>query len=91
MILADINAFWKIIFILLLIIIGLRLVFKFFGKNIIRFILRRLSKKAERHFREQTTGNKTDKTGKTTIDKQPSQQRQSNKNVGEYIDYEEID
>jgi hypothetical protein len=31
------------------------------------------------------------KEGETVIDRRPKPQRESNKNVGEYVDYEEID
>ena len=32
-----------------------------------------------------------DKEGETVIDKMPNQNKQSNSDVGEYVDYEEID
>ncbi len=31
------------------------------------------------------------KEGETTIDKKPIQNKESNKDVGEYIDYEDVD
>ena len=40
---------------------------------------------------QQNTSKSTTKEGETVIDKVPQSDKSSNKNVGEYIDYEEID
>ena len=39
----------------------------------------------------QNTGKNQPEVGETVIDKMPNRQKTSHKNVGEYIDYEEID
>ena len=57
-----------------------------------------LFKKAVRNFeskmrQEQGQTNTSDqvKEGETVIDRKPGPQRETNNNVGEYVDYEEID
>lgn len=69
-------------------------IFKFFAKYILPIFIKKVVSKAEQKFREQqeqyhsTThqGN----VGETVIDKKAPTTKQSNKEVGEYIDYEEI-
>ncbi|HZW63878.1 MAG TPA: DUF4834 family protein [Flavobacteriaceae bacterium] len=89
---ASFTGVLKTILIILLIYYGIRIVTRFFAP----FILKYLSKKVEKRFGqqfgnpyrdEQTTSKKE---GEVSIDKMP-QQSKSNKNVGEYVDYEEID
>lgn len=60
------------------------------------FMLKYLSKKAEQRFggpfgNQQKQQPKPKKEGEVTIDKIPNQNKSSNKAVGEYVDYEEID
>ena len=54
-----------------------------------------MSKKMEERFggqfKQQNQYEKKQKEGETIIDKMPKQESSSNKDVGEYIDYEEID
>jgi hypothetical protein len=44
-----------------------------------------------RQQQDQTNSYENVKEGETVIDRRPKPQRESNKNVGEYVDYEEID
>ena len=48
-------------------------------------------KRFEQQFRQQQGSTSQKKEGKVSIDKKPKAGRKSNKNVGEYIHYEEID
>ncbi|WP_317197726.1 DUF4834 family protein [Salegentibacter mishustinae] len=50
-----------------------------------------MGKRFEQQFRQQQGPTSQKKEGKVSIDKKPKAGRKSNKNVGEYIDYEEID
>ena len=84
--------FLKTILILLLVYFGLRILLKLLRPYILRYIARR----AEKHF-ERTFGNNPFKEpaqtreGEVTIDKMPSKERKASTDVGEYVDYEEID
>ena len=78
------------------------LLFYFLAKILLRvfapYLFKYAAKKAEQKFGQQFGGfqqNKTkqkqQKAGETIIDKMPEQNKTSNKNIGEYIDYEEVD
>ena len=84
--------FLQTILIILLIFFALRIIFRLAAPYIMRYI----AKKAGERFQNMAQGfntqqPKTEKEGETVIDRAPKRKQQSNKNVGEYIDYEEID
>ena len=66
---------------------------KFIGRFLVPIFFQKVMKNAEEKFKQQQ-GFKEDnksKEGETIIDRNPNTQKGSNKNVGEYIDYEEIE
>lgn len=77
------------IFIIMLIYYGL----KFIGRFLIPIFFQKVVKNAEEKFRQQQgfQDHKKTREGETIIDRKPNNQGKSNNNVGEYIDYEEID
>lgn len=79
----------------LLLIIGLvYLGLKVIGRFIFPMIFKRFVNKFEEKVRNQQgkqTASKNEKIGETVIDKKPSSAKESSKNVGEYVDYEEVD
>ena len=77
------------IFIIMLIYYGLKFVGRYLVPIFFQKVIRNVEKKVKQQQDYQNyTGTKK---GETTIDKNPSEQNKSNNNVGEYIDYEEID
>lgn len=91
---ASFNGFLRTILIILLVYYGFKILMRIFGP----YLLRYMSKKVQQRFGEQfqyqqqqQTPNNKQKEGETVIDKMPNTNKTSNKNVGEYIDYEEID
>lgn len=76
------------------IIIIIYYVFKFFSRYIAPIFLKKVISNVEKKFREQQQNqyNSTPegKVGETVIEKKPSVNTEGNKNVGEYIDYEEV-
>jgi hypothetical protein len=80
----------KIILIIALIYFGVKIISRLFAPVLLKYV----SKKAEERFGQQFGGfQKTqsqEKEGEISIDKMPNS-KSSNKNVGEYVDYEEID
>lgn len=68
--------------------------FKFLGKLLAPFLLKKVAdtvqKKAEQQFGGQQPTNNI-KEGETIIDKAPKNSAQSKNSVGEYVDFEEID
>ena len=67
-------------------------ILSFLSKYILPIFFKSMVKKAEKSFREQQNqyDNKGGKVGETIITKKPENQNSNNKNVGDYIDYEEI-
>lgn len=80
----------RTILIILLIYYGLKLVARF----AFPMVMKRFTNTMEKRFNEQKDQFKRDrqptKVGETIIDKAPKQER-SNKDVGEYVDFEEVD
>jgi len=73
-----------------LIIILSYTVFKYVMRLLAPFFLRSIARKMERRFNQNTAPPNRQKEGEVSIDKTPGKQA-SNNDVGEYVDYEEID
>ena len=89
---ASFVGFVRTILIIMLVYYG----FKILSKLLAPYLLKYVHKKAEQRFGQQFSQyqkeeQKKAKEGETTIDKMPNQTKSSNKEVGEYVDYEEID
>ncbi|NNK88933.1 MAG: DUF4834 family protein [Flavobacteriaceae bacterium] len=89
--LASLPGVIRTILIILLVYYGIKII----ARLLAPYLLRHLSKSAEKRFGQQfddfgPTYEKK-KEGETIIDKMPSKNKSSDKEVGEYIDYEEID
>lgn len=90
---ASVTGFIRTILILLLIYYGIKILTRLFAPFLIKFI----TKKAQQRFggqfdpfQKQQHHQKPNKEGDVTIDKMPNTQS-ATKDVGEYVDYEEID
>lgn len=80
----------KTIFILLLIYYG----FKFLARLFAPYLMKKMAAKMQQRAEEQFGGRRQEpkvKEGETVIDKKPQQNQQGNTNVGEYVDFEEVD
>jgi hypothetical protein len=86
----------RTILIILLVYFGIKILSRIFAPFLLRFV----AKKAEEKFGQQFGGfqnnssqnqKQKQKEGETIIDKMPNQQKSSNSDVGEYVDYEEVD
>ena len=89
---ASVTGFVRMILIILLIYFGIKILSRLFAPFLIKFV----AKKAEKRFGEQfgqfqkQQETPTEKLGEVSIDKMPKT-KASNKDVGDYVDYEEID
>ena len=85
---ASVPGFLRTILIILLIYYGIKVLSRLFAPFLMKFV----AKKAEQRFGSQFNAKEEPqkKEGEVTIDKVPNT-KSSNKNVGDYIDYEEID
>ncbi|MBT8317518.1 MAG: DUF4834 family protein [Lutibacter sp.] len=67
--------------------------FKFIGKYIMPLFLKRVVKNVEKKMREQQENQYKEDSGnigETVIAKKPQVRKESNKDVGDYVDYEEV-
>ncbi|UJH91532.1 DUF4834 family protein [Antarcticibacterium sp. 1MA-6-2] len=87
---ASFESVLKTVLIILLIYFGFKIFIKWFGPMILQYFLKRIGRKFTQQFNQPPpSGSK--KEGEVVIDKKQGKRGKSNKNVGEYIDYEEID
>lgn len=85
--------FLKTVFIILLVYLGFKYLIRFTAPYLMRFIARKAAQKMEQAFHPNYQYQKETKTkeGNVSIDKVPQNKNKSNKAVGDYVDYEEID
>ncbi len=79
----------KMILIILLVYFGMKILSRLFAPLLFKYV----AKKAEHKFGGQFQGQRKEpirREGEVSIDKMP-RQKQSNKDVGDYVDFEEID
>ena len=75
----------------LLIFVLVYTIFKYLMRLFAPFIMKSIAKKAEAHLRNQSAPKPpTQKEGDISIDKMPNS-KTSNNDVGEYVDYEEVE
>jgi len=89
---ASIPGFVRTILIIVLVWYGVKILSRIFAPLLMRYV----SKKAQEKFgqlfgQHQKSPQKSKKEGETSIDKAPDVNNSPNKDVGEYVDYEEID
>ncbi|WKK65203.1 DUF4834 family protein [Lutimonas zeaxanthinifaciens] len=86
---ASIQGLWFILFLIL----GYY-AFKWLARVLLPVLMQKAVRNFEKKAREQqgySQQNDNVREGETIIDKQPVKQRESNKDVGEYVDFEEVD
>ncbi len=91
---ASIIGFARTVLIILAIYFGVKIIARLLMPYMLRFAAKKAEQRFGQHFgqQQQQYSTKKGKEGETVIDKMPdSKNKSSNKNVGEYIDYEEID
>lgn len=64
---------------------------KFLMRLIAPFLLRQMSNKMNDNFSNAKRNNPKKSEGEVSIDKMPKRNKQSNNNIGDYVDYEELD
>ncbi|WP_034925572.1 hypothetical protein [Gillisia sp. CAL575] len=87
---ASFESVLKTVLIILLIYFGFKIFIKWFGPLILKWFLKRIGQKFQQQFNG-TAAPKAPKKGKVILDSDKPKTSSSNKKVGEYIDFEEID
>lgn len=88
---ASLYGFVRTILIILLVYYGIKILSRLFAPYLMRYMSKKMQQKFEGQFGQQEPQRHQHKEGETVIDKMPKNNSASNKKVGEYIDYEEID
>jgi len=91
---ASFVGFFRTILIIALVYYGIKILSRIFAPYLVRYMSKKMQQKFEGQFQHQAhqqRDNSKRKEGETVIDKVPRQQKTSDKNVGEYVDYEEIE
>lgn len=89
---ASFTGFLRTLLIILLVYYGLKFLSRLFAPYMVRYVSKKMNERFGGQFQQQQNQSEPKhKEGETVIDKIPKQDTSSNKNVGEYIDYEEID
>jgi len=86
---ASLQGVLRVILIILLIYYGLKVVTRLFGPLLFRYVTKKAGQKFQQHF-EQYQHQQDSHTDDVIIDKKNAR-KYSNKDVGEYVDYEEVD
>lgn len=79
----------RTILFILLFYYGFKFLMRLFAPFLIKKVAEKMQEKAQQQYGNQQQS--TVKEGETVIDKAPRNQRQSKDDVGEYVDFEEID
>lgn len=90
---AEVMGFLRTLLIILLIYYGFKFLARLFAPFLMKKAVEKMQQKAEQQFGGQRNQRKESniREGETVIDKKPTQTKQSNNNVGEYVDFEEVD
>jgi hypothetical protein len=89
---ASFTGFLRTLLIILLVYYGIKFLSRLFAPYMVRYMSKKMNERFGGQFQQQQNQSEPKhKEGETVIDKIPKQDTSSNKDVGEYIDYEEID
>ncbi|MCK0124172.1 DUF4834 family protein [Gelidibacter sp. F2691] len=88
---ASFTGFLRTILIILLVWYGIKILMRLFAPYVVRYMSKKMQERFSGQFQQQQEERKRPKEGETIIDKIPERRQTSDKKVGEYVDYEEID
>lgn len=90
---ASLTGFLRTILIILVVWYGIKVLMRIFAPYIASYASKKMQERFGGQFQQQQQAEyrNREKEGETVIDKMPNRPQPSNKKVGEYIDYEEID
>jgi len=88
------NSFLQTVLIILLVYYGLKIILKFSKPYIMKYIAKKANERFGQSFGNDpfnSTSTKKEEEGNITIEKSQANTKTSNPNVGEYVDYEEVE
>lgn len=85
-------SFLKTVLIILLVYFGAKFLFRLLSPYLMRYVAKKANERFGQAFQQQgTSPTENYKEGEVSIDKMPRSTNQTNKKVGEYVDFEELD
>ena len=81
----------KTILIILLVYYGLKILARLLMPYLMRSLARKVNQKFQHSYQGRYSDHAANREGEVSIDHIPNQSAQSNSEVGEYVDFEEID
>lgn len=87
---AEIMGFLRTLLVLLLIYYAFKFLTRLFAPYLMKKAVEKMQQKTAQQYGNQKQEN-TVKEGETVIDKKPRTTKESNNNVGEYVDFEEVE
>ena len=87
---ASFTGLLKTILIIMLVYYGIKILSRIFAPALLRYVTKKAEKQFGQQFNQYNRQEPQKNEGETVIDKMPKG-KTSNKTVGEYVDYEEID
>ncbi|TDU39946.1 uncharacterized protein DUF4834 [Gelidibacter sediminis] len=88
---ASFTGFLRTILIIMLVWYGVKILMRFFAPYVVRYMSKKMQERFSGQFQQEQEAKNRPKEGETIIDKIPERRQTSDKKVGEYVDYEEID
>ena len=88
---ASLTGFLRTILIILLVYYAVKILTRMFAPYLVRYMSKKMQQRYGGQFQQYQEPRQQYNEGETIIDKMPEKDESSNKKVGEYIDYEEID
>ena len=88
---ASLTGFLRTILIILLVYYAVKILTRMFAPYLVRYMSKKMQQRYGGQFQQYQEPRQQYKEGETIIDKMPEKESSTNKKVGEYIDYEEID
>ena len=89
---ASVVGLLKTLLIIMLVYLGFKTLARLFAPLLLKFVAKKAEERFGGNFQSaQQQQTKRSREGETVIDKVPQQPKSSNKDVGEYIDFEEVD
>ncbi|MBT8311056.1 MAG: DUF4834 family protein [Flavobacteriaceae bacterium] len=89
---ASIPGFIRTLLIILLIYYGIKVLTRLFAPYLMRYVSKKAGQRFEQQFGQyQRPPETTSKEGDVTIDSTPEKTKSSKDDVGEYVDFEEVD
>ncbi|MBT8394277.1 MAG: DUF4834 family protein [Flavobacteriaceae bacterium] len=87
---ASLTGFVRTILIILLVYFGVKILTRLFAPILFKHVAKKAEKKFGQQFGNYQPKETPKKEGEISIDKMPNR-KESNKDVGDYVDFEEID